>query len=65
VEELVPVCHRDDEARRWVAYILGTQDADIWATRLQSIKEADPEVFFAATVLWQIMRSWIANVDEF
>jgi hypothetical protein len=65
VEELVPVCHGDDEARRWIAYILGTQDADIWATRLQPIQDADPEVFFAATVLWQIMRSWIADVDEF
>ncbi len=65
VEELVQVCRSDTEARRWVAYILGTQDADMWATRLQPVKDADPEVFFATTVLWQIMRSWIANVDEF
>jgi len=65
VEELVQACHGDVEARRWVAYILGLQDADAWATRLGPIKDAAPEVFFAATVLWQIVRSWIANVDEF
>jgi len=65
VEELIQVCHGDVNARRWAAYILGTQDADAWTTHLGPIKNADPEVFFAATVLWQIMRSWIANVDEF
>ena len=65
IEELAQVCQGDDEARRWIAYILGTQDGDTWAARIQPIKESDPEVFFAVTVLWQIMRSWIADVDEF
>ncbi len=59
------MCRSDAEARRWVAYILGTQDANVWATRLGPIKDADSEVYFAATVLWQIMRSWISHVDEF
>ncbi len=65
IEELAQVCQGDDEARRWIAYILGTQDGDTWAARIQPIKESDPEVFLEATVPWQIMRSWIADVDEF
>ena len=65
VEELIEACHGDVETRRWVAYILGMQNADTSATGLRPLEDADPEVFFAATVLWQIMRSWIADVDEF
>lgn len=65
LDELIEVCRKDDEARRWVAYVLGTQDADKWTVQLEPLRESDPEVFFAVTVLWQLLRSWIADVDEF
>lgn len=55
----------DDEARRWVAYILGTQNKDAFVTQIEELRHRDPEVYFAVTVLWKILASWIHNLEEF
>jgi hypothetical protein len=55
----------DDNARRWAAYIIGSQDQTVWASRLEQLQQQDPQVYFAVTVLWQIIASWIANVNEY
>ncbi len=55
----------DDDARHWVAYILGTQDQRIYINEIEKLKEQDPEVYFAVTVLWKIMTSWIFNLEEY
>jgi hypothetical protein len=63
VEKLVGVMV-DDDARRWVAYIIGTQQEQQMVGRVEALREEDSEVYFAATVLWKIFASWIRDVEE-
>ncbi len=55
----------DDDARQWVAYILGMQDKEKYLDKIEALRNSDPEVYFAATVLWKIISSWIYNVEEY
>jgi hypothetical protein len=55
----------DDNARRWVAYIIGSQDKEVYLNQIERLKSQDTEVYFAVTVLWQIMRSWIYGLEEY
>jgi len=54
----------DDDARRWVAYIIGTQDQQNYISQIEALRLKDPEVYFAVTVLWQIMSSWVYGLEE-
>jgi HEAT repeat protein len=64
VEELLPLLV-DDDARRWVAYILGTQDQQACITQIEQLRRRDPEVYFAVTVLWKILASWVYDLEEY
>jgi len=64
IPELLPLMV-DDDARRWVAYILGTQDKDAFAAQIEELRCRDPEVYFAVTVLWKILASWVYDLEEF
>jgi HEAT repeat protein len=64
VDELLPLLV-DDDARRWVAYILGTQDQQACIGQIEQLRRRDPEVYFAATVLWKIMASWVYDLEEY
>jgi hypothetical protein len=55
----------DDDARQWVAYIIGTQDQQKYIYEIEELKTRDPEVYFAVTVLWKIMTSWIYKLGEY
>lgn len=55
----------DEDARRWVAYILGMQDKNAFVTQIEELRRRDPEVYFAVTVLWKILASWIYDLEEF
>ena len=55
----------DDNARRWVAYMIGMQDKRKHLSEIEMLKEQDPEVYFAVTVLWQLLSSWIYNLKEY
>jgi len=55
----------DDNARRWVAYIVGTQDQQKYIHEIEALRLKDPEVYFAVTVLWQIMSSWVYGLEEY
>ncbi|HRT57106.1 MAG TPA: hypothetical protein P5038_10805 [Candidatus Paceibacterota bacterium] len=55
----------DDDARRWVAYILGTQDRNAFLAQIEELRRRDPEVYFAVTVLWKILASWVCDLEEF
>lgn len=55
----------DEDARHWVAYILGTQAQQQYITHLETLRQQDPEVYFAVTVLWKIMASWVYNLEEY
>ncbi len=55
----------DDDARHWVAYILGTQDQRRFLSEIEHLRVKDPEVYFAVTVLWKIITSWVYNLEEY
>ncbi len=55
----------DDDARQWVTYIVGNQDQQKYIHEIEQIKIIDPEVYFAVTVLWKIMTSWIWGLEEY
>lgn len=55
----------DEDARHWVSYILGTQDPQKYIDEIEKLKGRDPEVYFAVTVLWKIMTSWVYNLEEY
>jgi hypothetical protein len=54
----------DEDARAWVAYIIGTQAQAKYIHEIEELKKRDPEVYFAVTVLWKIMTSWIWGLEE-
>jgi len=55
----------DEDARHWVAYIIGTQDQHKYINQIEALRLKDPEVYFAVTVLWQIMSSWVYGLEEY
>ena len=55
----------DEDARHWVSYILGTQDQQRYIDQIEKLKAQDSEVYFAVTVLWKIMTSWVYNLEEY
>lgn len=55
----------DDDARQWLAYIIGTQPREAFLPEIEILKQRDSEVYFATTVLWKIMDSWIFGLEEY
>ena len=55
----------DEDTRHWVSYILGTQDQQRYIDQIEKLKARDSEVYFAVTVLWKIMTSWVYNLEEY
>lgn len=55
----------DDDARHWVGYILGTQEPARVVTEIEDLARHDPEVYFAVTVLWKIVSSWVYGLEEY
>ena len=55
----------DDNLRKWLSYILGYGRSNFNETYINSICKSDPEVYFAASVLWQILDSWINGLTEY
>ena len=64
VDDLLPLLV-DDDARRWVAYIVGTQDQQACIGQIEQLRRRDPEVYFAVTVLWKILASWVHDLGEY
>jgi len=64
VDDFLPLMV-DDDARRWVAYILGTQDQQACIGQIEELRGRDPEVYFAVTVLWKILASWVYDLEEY
>jgi HEAT repeat protein len=55
----------DEDARQWIAYILGTQEPAAYVEEVEELRDRDPEVYFATTVLWKILSSWINGLEEY
>jgi hypothetical protein len=56
---------RDEDLRHWVSYVLGMQEPHKYISEIEEIKQQDPEVYFAVTLLWKIMTSWVYNLEEY
>lgn len=61
VPELLPLMV-DKDARCWVTYILGMQNRNAFLTQIEELRRCDPEVYFAVTVLWKILASWVYDL---
>ncbi len=58
--------HRESiDARQWTAFLIGSVGQDRIIGNIEQLKADDPEVYFAATLLWKIMSSWVFNLKEF
>ena len=53
------------DMRQWGAYIIGNSDQDRIINEIESLKQSDPELYFAVTVLWKITSSWIYQLKEY
>lgn len=59
------VAGADDNLRRWISYIVGYGKENFAQADVEAIFNADPEVYFAASVLWQIVASWVHDLKEY
>lgn len=59
------VAGADDNLRRWISYIVGYGKDNFIQPDVEAICNADPEVYFAASVLWQIVASWVHDLKEY
>ena len=55
----------DENLRKWMSYIVGYGDDRFVKGDVEAICKADPEVYFAASVLWQILASWVNDLREY
>jgi HEAT repeat protein len=62
VHDLLAVMNNDD-ARKWIAWIIGTQKEQEYISQIEELKHKDKEVYFAVTVLWKAMSSWINGLE--
>ena len=53
------------EARQWISYIIGMQGEVKYISEIERLKNKDPEVYFAVTLLWKITTSWINGLKEY
>jgi hypothetical protein len=55
----------DDNLRRWISYIMGYGKDRFVQADIEAVCKADPEVYFAASVLWQLLASWVNDLKEY
>lgn len=53
------------DMRLWGAYIIGTSDPNRIINEIEELKQNDPQLYFAVTVLWKITSSWIYQLKEY
>lgn len=56
---------KDEDSRQWISYILGMRDSKEFIDELEALKAQDQEVYFATTVLWKIVSSWVYDLKEY
>jgi hypothetical protein len=55
----------DENLRKWMSYIVGYGKDKFVQGDVEEICKTDPEVYFAASVLWQIVASWVNDLREY
>jgi HEAT repeat protein len=56
---------QDDNLRRWLGYVAGYGKDFFSAEQIENLSSLDPQVYFAASVLWQILGSWTRDLKEY
>lgn len=64
VADLLPL-RVDDDARQWIAYMIGNQPPEQFVAEIALLQSADPEVYFGVNVLWKILTSWTHGLTEY
>ena len=59
------VAGADENLRKWMSYVVGHGKDKFLQGDVEAICKADPEVYFAASVLWQIVASWVNDLREY
>ena len=59
------VVEADENLRKWISYIVGYGKNKFVQRDIEAICKADPEVYFAASVLWQMVTSWVSDLREY
>lgn len=55
----------NDDIRQWISFIIGSQEERNYIHEIEKLKTKDSEVYFAVTVLWKIMTSWVFGLEEY
>ena len=55
----------DENLRKWMSYVVGYGHDKFVQGDVEAICQADPQVYFAASVLWQIVASWVNDLREY
>lgn len=55
----------DINLRKWVSYIAGYGKDNFSEDMIKELCDKDKEVYFAASVLWQIVSSWVYELQEY
>lgn len=55
----------DQNQRVWTSYIAGFGKENFSEEQISELCQKDPEVYFAASVLWQVLSSWIYGLGEY
>ena len=56
---------KDLDSKQWITFIIGTHGEERYIKEIEKLKNKDPEVYFAVTLLWKIMTSWIYELKEY
>lgn len=64
LEQLIPNL-TDLNSRQWISYILGMQGEERFIKEIERLRETDREVYFATTLLWKILTSWVHDLKEY
>ncbi len=63
-QDILPL-HSEVDVRQWAAYILGIQGREKYIAEIEQLRQQDPEVYFAATVLWKILTNWAFELKDY
>jgi hypothetical protein len=55
----------DENLRKWISYVVGYGKDKFSEVDVDAICKADPQVYFATSVLWQIFASWVNELREY
>ena len=55
----------DLNLRKWVSYIVGYGRSLFVEEQINELCKIDAEVHFTASVLWQLLESWIYELEEY